>query len=68
MVNTATVAMAGRNSGRMMKKKMLYSDKPIAAPGFAQVLWNLLDEFRQDENSQRQILRHINQYEGCKGC
>ena len=44
MVNTATVAIAGRSSGAITSKKMRVSGHAVAARRVAQVLGDLLHE------------------------
>ena len=60
MVNTATVAIAGRTSGSTRRKKIVYSVRPSmrAAP---QVAGDPLHELGQDEDGERQALRRVDQ-------
>ena len=60
MVKTATVAMAGRTSGRITSRRCVSSDA-VAARGVAQVARDLLHEFGQQDDGERQALRGIDQ-------
>ena len=68
MVNTATVAMAGRISGTTTWKKMREFANAVATRRILQLARHLAHEFGQDHDRQRQALRRVDQHQRRQAC